>query len=143
MSYVKIWIHAVWGTKKRYPFLTDKVKSEVIRHIKDNAKIKNIYIDSINGYTEHLHCLHTLNADMSISKAMQLIKGESAFWINKNKITDLKFEWADEYYAVSVSESMLYKVRNYIKNQESHHRKKSYSEEVEVLIKKYGFRNYG
>ncbi len=79
---------------------------------------------------------------MSISKAMQLVKGESAFWINKNKITDLKFEWADEYYAVSVSESMLYKVRSYIKNQESHHRKKSYSEEVEVLIKKYGFRNY-
>ncbi len=60
MSYVKIWIHAVWGTKKRHPFLTDKVKSEVIRHIKDNAKIKKIYIDSINGYTEHLHCLHTL-----------------------------------------------------------------------------------
>lgn len=80
---------------------------------------------------------------MSISKAMQLIKGESAFWINKNKITDLKFEWADEYYAASVSESMLYKVRNYIKNQELHHMKKSYSEEVEVLIKKYGFTNYG
>lgn len=143
MSYVKIWIHSVWGTKKRFPFLTNEVKNDLMQHIKENAKIKKIYIDSINGYTEHLHCLHTLNADMSISKAMQLIKGESAFWINKNKITDLKFEWADEYYAASVSESMLYKVRNYIKNQELHHRKKSYSEEVEVLIKKYGFRNYG
>lgn len=142
MSYVKIWIHSVWGTKKRFPFLSDKIKYEVIQHIKENAKTKKIYVDTINGYTEHLHCLHVLNADMSISKAMQLIKGESAFWINKNKITDSKFEWADEYYAVSVSESMLNKVREYIKNQESHHRKKSYNEEVEDLIKKYGFKKH-
>lgn len=88
-------------------------------------------------------CMHALNADMCISRAMQLIKGESSFWINKNKITDSKFEWADEYYAVSVSESMLIKVRKYIQNQESHHRKKTYSKEVEELVKKYGFRNYG
>lgn len=142
MSYVKIWIHSVWGTKKQLPFLTDKVKYQVIKHINENAKIKKLYIDSINGYTEHLHSLHTLNADMSVSKAMQLIKGESSHWINKYKITDSKFEWADEYYAVSVSESMLNKVREYIKNQEPHHRKISYSEEVEELIKKYGFRNY-
>jgi REP element-mobilizing transposase RayT len=46
---------------------------------KTNAKLKEIYIDRINGYTDHLHCLMALNADMSISKAMNLIKGESAF----------------------------------------------------------------
>ena len=43
------------------------------------------YLLIVYGHTEHLHCLIGLNADMSIAKAMQLIKGESAFWINKNK----------------------------------------------------------
>lgn len=143
MSYVRIWIHSVWGTKNRYPFLNEKVKPQVIKHIRENVNTKDFYIDSINGYTEHLHCLHTLNAQMSISKAMQLIKGESSYWINKNNITNTKFEWEDEYYAVSVSESMLNKVRNYIKNQEIHHRKKSYSTEIEELIKKCGFRDFG
>jgi len=41
---------------------------------------------------------------------MQLIKGESSFWINKNKLTARKFEWQDEYFAVSVSESVVDKV---------------------------------
>jgi hypothetical protein len=49
---------------------------------------------------------------------MQLIKGESSYWINKEQLLNRKFEWQDEYFAVSVSESMLDKVRNYIKNQE-------------------------
>ena len=78
-----------------------------------------------------------LNADMSISKAMHLIKGESAFWINKQKIIRGKFEWADEYFAVSVSESVLDKVRAYINTQEEHHQKVSFAQEYEKFIKKY------
>ncbi|MDQ3021602.1 MAG: transposase [Bacteroidota bacterium] len=52
-----------------------------------------------------------IDADISISKTIQLIKGESAFWINKTKVINTKFKWADEYFAVSVSESMLNKVQ--------------------------------
>lgn len=135
MAYVKIYIHAVWGTKNRYPYLTPDVKTTVIDHIKDYSKTKQIHIDCINGASEHLHCLLALNADMSIAKTMNLIKGESAFWINKNKITGVKFEWADEYYAVSVSESGLQDVRAYIKNQEEHHRKIHFKEEYESFLK--------
>ena len=66
---------------------------------------------------------------------MQLIKGESVFWINKEKITATKFEWASEYYAASVSESVLTKVRAYIKNHEEHHHKSSFKEEYEKFMK--------
>ena len=130
-------IHAVWGTKNREPFLTSEIRALVIKHIKENAKVKGIHIDSINGYTEHLHCLFGLNADMSLSKAMQLIKGESAYWINKNNLIKNKFEWADEYYAASVSESVLEKVRAYIDNQEQHHKKVTFSKEYEDFIDKH------
>ncbi|MBK7851680.1 MAG: IS200/IS605 family transposase [Bacteroidetes bacterium] len=143
MSFVKIMIHAVWGTKNRYPFLTKEIRDKVIQHIKQNAKTKEIYIDRLNGHTEHLHCLMSLNADMSIAKAMQLIKGESAFWINKEKITKRKFEWANEYYAASVSESILGKVRAYIDNQEEHHKKKTFEQEHEEFISKYDIKIQG
>ena len=139
MAYVKIWIHIVWGTKNRYPFLTKEVKQKVIDHIKENAKKKEIYIDSINGGNDHLRSLIALNADMSISKVVQLIKGESSFWINKEKIISTKFEWAEEYYAASVSESSLNKVRDYIKNQEEHHSKSSFNEAYEKFMKESGF----
>lgn len=144
MAYVRVWVHVVWGTKKRIPFLVNGVKQKVISHIKENARKKGIYMDRINGYHEHLHCIIGLNADMSISKAINLIKGESAFWINKEKICKQKFEWADEYYAISVSESQLEKVRNYIDNQEQHHQKRNFSDEYIKLIeicKNYEFTN--
>jgi len=139
MAYVKIWIHAVFGTKDRFPYFTKEIKQTIIDHIKENSKKKEIFIDCINGGNDHLHCLIALNADMSISKAMQLIKGESSFWINKEKVTATKFEWADEYYAESISESSLNNVRDYIKNQEQHHRKSSFSEDYEKFMKESGF----
>jgi len=138
MAYVKIYVHAVWGTKNRYPYLTSEIKSKVIDHIKENAIAKQIHIDRINGANDHLHCLIALNADMSIAKTLNLIKGESAFWINKNSITKLKFEWADEYYAASVGESGISRVRAYIDNQEAHHRKLSFSEEYKNFVDQSG-----
>ncbi len=143
MAYVKIWIHAVWGTKNRFPFLKPVIKEQIINHIKENANKKQIFIDIINGHTEHLHALIGLNADMSIAKVMQLIKGESAFWINKQKLTKSKFEWVDEYFAISVSESMLNKVREYIINQEKHHEKITFVKEYEDFMLKYKLENHG
>lgn len=139
MSYIRIWVHCVWGTKKRIPFLTKDNKWDIINHIKDNAKAKGIYIDFINGNKEHIHCIISLKADETLSKTIQLIKGESSFWINKNGLSKGKFEWADEYFAVSISESQVPKVRDYIKNQEEHHSNKTWKEEYEEFIQKYNF----
>lgn len=74
---------------------------------------------------------------------MQLLKGESSYWINKEKIIKTKFEWADEYFAVSVSESMIDKVRDYINGQEEHHKKITFSQEYENFIKQYKFDSHG
>jgi REP element-mobilizing transposase RayT len=140
MSYVRIWLHCVWATKNRIHFLNDSNKQTILNHIKENAISKDIFIDFINGHKEHLHCTISLNAEQALSKVMQLIKGESSFWINRNKLTQGKFEWADEYFAVSVSESQIDNVRDYIKNQEIHHKKKTWEEEYDEFIEKYGFK---
>jgi len=138
MAFTKIWIHCVWGTKNRIPFLV-KNKKDILNHMKENANQKNIYIDIINGSVDHIHCLISLKPDQTIAKVIQLIKGEASFWINKSKLTQAKFEWADEYFAVSVSESQLKIVREYIRNQEEHHKKKLFKDEYEEFISKYKF----
>lgn len=134
MAAVKIYVHVVWGTKNRYPYLTKETREILIRHIKENAREKGVYILEINGYHDHLHCLLALNADMTIAKAVNLIKGESSFWINKNKITRENFKWAAEYYAASVSKSDLPQVVKYIQNQEEHHAKKMFIEVYEEFM---------
>ena len=100
---------------------------------------KDIFIDFVNGYQEHCHCLVSLGTDQTISKVMQLIKGEAAHWFNQQNFIPEKLEWQDEYFAVSVSESILNKVREYIKNQEAHHSKKTFQQEYEEFMIKYGF----
>jgi REP element-mobilizing transposase RayT len=143
MPFVKVYIHFVWSTKNRYPFLNSKkLRLKVWNHILENAKEKGIFVDFISGYTDHCHCLVSLGIDQTFQKVMQLIKGESSFWINKNELTNKKFEWQDEYFAVSVSESMLDKVREYIKNQEEHHTKKTFLQEYDEFIDKYGFEKF-
>ena len=98
---------------------------------------------TINGYTDHIHFLFGLNADMSFAKALQLIKGESAYWVNKQSITKNKFEWADEYYASSVSESDLATVRKYIRNQEEHHTGRTYQQEVDTFMEEHQLKHHG
>lgn len=143
MSNVKIWIHAVWCTKNHDHILTKDIRQQLFQHVRENAKEKQIYIDFINGDLDHIHCLLALNADMTIAKVMQLIKGEAAYWANKNSLLKSKLEWADEYFAVSVSESMLNKVRDYIKSQEEHHKKITFKSEYEKFITKFGFDHNG
>lgn len=141
MSFIKIYIHLVFSTTNRIPLLNStQLRVQVWKHIKENAAKKGIFIDMINGYEDHCHCLISLSSNQNIEKIVQLIKGESSYWINKNHLTCEKFSWQDEYFAVSVSESMIDNVRSYIKNQEKHHQKKTFTEEYQEFIEKYDFK---
>lgn len=140
MAFIKIYIHLVFSTKNRIPYLlTPELRVKVWKHIKSNAFEKGIFLEMVNGYSDHCHCLISLGSNQNIEKIAQLIKGESSHWINKNNLTKEKFAWQEEYFAVSISESMIETVRNYIKNQEKHHQKKSFSEEYSEFMEKYNF----
>lgn len=143
MPYIKVYIHFVWSTKNRYPFLsTLEARQLVWKHIKENASTKGIFIDYVNGFEDHCHCLISMGFNQNIQKIVQLIKGESSFWINKNShlfpcLKGKRFEWQEEYFALSVSESILNRVRNYIKNQENHHKNKTFKKEYDEIVEKY------
>ena len=84
-------------------------------------------------------CIVSLGPDQTIAKIAQLLKGESSHWFNHQNLIGGKFEWQDDYFAVSVSDLTVEQVRRYISNQEEHHRKKTYSEEFGEFMKLHGF----
>lgn len=131
MSYVRVWVHLVFATKNREPWLKKEIRSNVHKHIIENCKEKKIFLQAINGYADHLHCLISLGREQSVSKVAQLIKGESSFWVNKNNLVPGKFMWQDDYYANSVSESKVKIIENYIRNQETHHSKTAMNDEID------------
>jgi putative transposase len=138
MPYVKMMIHVVWATKRRIPYLQKELRTKVIAHIRENARSKGIKIDRLNGYTDHLHALINLRPDMSVSDAVRLLKGESSHWINKHRLTEQRFAWAEEYYAATVDDSTLPKVRAYIDGQEQHHSRNHFEDELRDFLVESG-----
>lgn len=78
MSKVNIWVHIVWITRLRKPFLRNSFKWKLYKHIRTNADEKNIHIDFINGTEDHIHCLIKLKSTQSLSRVVQQLKGESS-----------------------------------------------------------------
>ncbi|MGQ3683624.1 MAG: IS200/IS605 family transposase [Candidatus Loosdrechtia sp.] len=143
MPYTKVMIHFIWSTKNRIPLITPELKPLLLSHIKKNSGIKEIFIDTLNCVEDHIHLLISLGTGQTISKIAMLIKGESSFWVNKQKLTRQKFEWQDEYIALSVSESGIEKVRHYIANQDEHHKKKTFAQEYDEFLKLHGLSKNG
>lgn len=139
MSYVRLWVHLIWSTKNRDRIITDEIKPLLLNHIRQHARENGIFIDFLNAASDHIHLLISMEPEQNIAKCVQMIKGESAHWINTNHLLKFKFEWQDEYMALSISESMIDRIRNYIKGQEEHHRRKSFQEEYQEFIKIYKF----
>ena len=70
MPFVKIYIHCVWSIKNRIPYLDSiELRQKVWQHIRENAIQKGIFIDFINGYSDHCHCLISLGVDQNIQKS--------------------------------------------------------------------------
>lgn len=142
MPHINVWIHFVWTTKDREPLLTESIRYKVFEHIRENAKAKNIFIGALNGWVEHVHCLVSLGSGQTIDEVMRLLKGESSHWINKNQLCHGKFQWQDEYFAVSVSESLLGNARAYIDSQEQHHRARPFADEFDDFLRRGGFQRH-
>ena len=137
-TYHKIWLHYIWATKKRQPLITKDWKNKLIHHFKEYGKENDIYVDTANGIPNHFHLLIGLKPSLSPAQVANLLEGESSSWINKNDFIKAKFNWQQGYSVFSVSASGVDEVREYIKNQEEHHKNMTYQEEVEKFLKAYG-----
>lgn len=92
MPYTKVLIHFIWATKNREHLISKELKPLLLQHIRENSTIKAIFIDTLNCVSNHIHLLVSLGTEQTIAKTAMLIKGESSFWINKEKLVKSKFE---------------------------------------------------
>ena len=90
---------------------------------------------AVGGTRNHVHILFHLPAALALAKAVQLLKGNSSKWMGEQGV---EFAWQEGYGAFSVSSSVLGRVTEYIRNQETHHRKFSFEDEFRDLLKRHG-----
>jgi len=122
---------------ERRPILTKAAASKVSAYLSSYAAQKGIYMKINYVNPEHVHALVDLPTHLCLEEMMQLFKGSSSHWISESNLIPGKFGWGRGYGAFSVSHSGVGEVAKYIANQEEHHRKKSFSEEFKLFVKRY------
>lgn len=137
-SLTKIWIHAIWGTKERAQLIRPEIEQMLYQYISEELTEIGCKPKIINGMPDHIHCLFLLSQQRSIADVVKQIKGTSSHLINQTDLIPEKFAWQTGYAAYSVSESIVNKVFNYIKNQKQHHITKNYLEEHKDLLELHG-----
>jgi len=140
-SFNKIWIHAIWSTKNRMPLIHSNVEYKIHLFMSEQLRELGCPVRIINGMPDHIHCLFLLSPQKSIADVIKQLKGSSSHFINQNDLIDEKFAWQTGYAAYSVSESVVDKVFQYVKNQKQHHNKKTFQKEYDEFIKIYGLNN--
>ncbi len=137
-SYSQIIIHYIFSTKNREKWIRGDIQPRIWQYLGGIAKNNNILPYSIGGIEDHVHMLVILPRTISISDAIQKIKGGSSFWIHSTFPDLKKFNWQNGYGAFSISYSKMEDVRRYIENQKAHHRKMTFKEEFIEFLEKHG-----
>lgn len=115
-------MHCVFSTKERRPIISSELQTRLFQYIGRIARENKMKLIAAVGSAVHVHLLISLSRTISISKAMQLIKGGSSKWIHDTFSEHRTFEWQEGYGAFSVSVSNKSRVIAYINNQPEHHK---------------------
>ena len=136
-TYTQIHIQMIFAVQNRDCLIRKSWKEELYKFMSGIIRNHNHKILAINGMCDHVHILIGMRPTQSLSDLMQDIKGDSSKWINKKEYVKGKFSWQDGYGAFSFSKSHVDRVIDYIKNQEEHHKRKSFIEEYREFLEKF------
>jgi putative transposase len=130
--------HCVFATKGREAVLAREIRERLWPYLGGIARENGMKALAIGGVADHVHLLLSLPATMSISKAMQLLKGNSSKWIHETFPTLRQFAWQEGYGAFSIGISGIDETCGYIRDQEEHHRTRTFREEVVTFLQRHG-----
>lgn len=137
-TYTNLLIHYVFSTKNREKIITVKLQNRLWSYMGGIARENNMKALAIGGMEDHIHLLISLPTTLSVSKAIQLIKGGSSKWVHDTFLNYNNFKWQTGYGAFSVSKSHSKNIITYINTQREHHFKKSFEKEYITILNKNG-----
>ncbi len=129
-------IHVIFSTKNRAPNIRLPVRERLWRYIAGILRSSGAKVHIVNGGLDHVHVLFTLPPALRLADLMRLAKTNSSRWLRREFPSHSSFACQPGYAAFSVSHSKFNEVFEYIAQQERHHRKRSFEEELLSLLKK-------
>lgn len=137
-TFHRLTYHIVFGTRFRRPSIHPVFRERLYEYIGGIIRAQNGHLIQIGGVEDHLHLLVNLSPSKAVSDVLRDIKANSAKWVNEEHLTPGKFEWQKGYGAFTVSYSNIETVQVYIRNQQEHHRSRSFCDEYIEFLKRHG-----
>jgi len=135
-TFTNLLYRIIFSTKERRPFMNPELREELHLYIGGIIRDAGGEPIEIVGVADHVHILAKLPASIAVADALRLIKSNSSKWAGERPDLVRAFAWQTGYAAFTVSKSQADPVRKYIQNQERHHRRKTFKEELMDLLKK-------
>ncbi|HYX53428.1 MAG TPA: IS200/IS605 family transposase [Candidatus Limnocylindrales bacterium] len=141
-TYYSLLVHCIFSTKERRILIPADLRSRLWPYIAGSARQNKFKALAVGGMQDHAHALLSLPTTLSIAKAVQLIKGGSSKWINDH-LPRRTFAWQDGYGAFTIGISQLTTTIRYIDNQERHHARMDFGDELLKMLHRHGLKLYG
>jgi putative transposase len=136
-TFTALHCHVVFSTKNREPWIRPEFEQRLWAYLGGIARENSLKALAVGGIENHVHLLLGLPPTVTVSKAVQLIKGGSSVWMKDTLPGLAGFGWQDGYAAFSVSKSLVPEVDAYVRGQREHHRFKSFEEEYRAFLEKH------
>jgi putative transposase len=120
-SKAEIYLHFVWGTWQRSPFITPEIERDLYRCIESEAERLEVTVLAIGGVADHVHLLVRIPTRLSAANLAKQVKGVSSTFVRDQLHPAEPFRWQEGYGVFSVSRSHVPRVITYINNQKRHH----------------------
>lgn len=136
-TFLSLHYHVVFSTKSRLPMIQDHWRPRLHEYLGGTVNGLGGVSQGVGGVADHVHLLIGMKATHCLADFMRELKKAASAWVHD----DLKipaFAWQEGYAAFTVSPTTRDSVRNYIANQEAHHRQKSFRDELIGLLKRAG-----
>jgi putative transposase len=130
--------HIVFSTKDREPLIRPAFRDELQKYIAGIVRNEGGVLLGVGGMPDHLHLVTKFKSDRSVAEMVRLIKANSSKWVNEEHGAAGRLAWQIGYGAFTVSRSQLDALLNYVANQESHHRVRSFQDEYREFLIKHG-----
>lgn len=137
-TYTQIHIQIVFAVRHRRCVISASWRAELYMYVAGVITHHGHKVLCINGVEDHIHIFIGLRPAQSLSALVQEIKKSSTLWIKKNKFINGGFAWQEGFSAFSYAIDSVPRVVRYIQNQEEHHRKRTFREEIVALLRESG-----
>ncbi|MFZ5553716.1 MAG: IS200/IS605 family transposase [Bacteroidota bacterium] len=136
-TYSQHFFHVVFAVRHRESLIHQEIKEDLYKYMSGIITNQNQKLFIINGVPDHVHLLLNCKPDINLSSLIREVKEHSSKFINSTGLLRGKFYWQSGFGSFTISKRELPNIINYIKNQEKHHRSKSFREEYLELLNEY------